>query len=82
MITGFIVVIEEVNLLVICVYYLGGKVIWAKTEMRDLNHLNDKMKKRELTVKYMNNTLHLTTLGTTNVFSMLDSDYKRDIYFI
>ncbi|KAL4153992.1 hypothetical protein QTP88_001825 [Uroleucon formosanum] len=47
--------------------------------MRDLNHLNDRMKKHDLTVKHMNNTLNLATLGKTNILSMLDSGYRRGI---
>lgn len=50
--------------------------------MRDLNHLNERMKKHDLTVKHMNNTLNLATLGKTNILSMLDSGYRRGIYFI
>jgi hypothetical protein len=60
----------------------GGELVWTKTGMRDLNHLNDRMKKHDLTVKHMNNTLNLATLGKTNILSMLDSGYRRGIYFI
>lgn len=58
----------------------GGEMAWTKTGMTDLNHLNDRMKKHDLTVKHMNNTLNLATLGKTNVLSMLDSSYRRGIY--
>ncbi|KAE9522089.1 hypothetical protein AGLY_017508 [Aphis glycines] len=47
--------------------------------MTYLNHLNDRMKEHDLTVKHMNNTLNLATLGKTNVLSMLDSGYRRGI---
>jgi len=50
--------------------------------MIDLNHLNDRMKKHDLTFKHMNITLNLATLGKTNVLSMLDSGDRRGIYFI
>lgn len=60
----------------------GGELVWTKTGMRDLNHLNERMKKHDLTVKHMNNTLNLATLGKTNILSMLDSGYRRGIYFI
>ena len=67
---------------VFCFPYLlfGGEMVWTKTGMTDLNHLNDRMKKHDLTVKHMNNTLNLATLGKTNVLSMLDSSYRRGIY--
>jgi hypothetical protein len=66
---------------VFCFPYLlfGGEMVWTKTGMIDLNHLNDRMKKHDLTVKHMNNTLNLATLGKTNVLSMLDSSYRRVI---
>ncbi|KAF0717502.1 zinc finger MYM-type protein 1-like [Aphis craccivora] len=57
----------------------GGELLWTKTGMTDLNHLNDRMKKHDLTVKHMNTTLNLATLGKTNVLSMLDSGYRRGI---
>jgi hypothetical protein len=57
-----------------------GEMVWTKKGISDLNHLNDRMKKDDLTVKHMNNTLNLATLGKTNVLSMLDSNYRRGIY--
>jgi hypothetical protein len=58
----------------------GGEMVRTKTGMTDLNHLNDRMKKHNLTVKLMNNTLNLVTLGKTNVLSMFDSNYRRGTY--
>jgi len=48
--------------------------------MKDLNHLNDRMKKHNLNVKHMNITLNLATLGKINVLLMLDSDYRKSSY--
>lgn len=45
--------------------------------MTDLSHLNGRMKKHDVTVKHINNTLNLAVLGKTNIVSMLDSDYRR-----
>lgn len=34
----------------------GGELSWIKTEMTDLSHLNERMKKHDVTVKHINNT--------------------------
>lgn len=58
----------------------GGEMAWTKIGMTDLNHLNDRMKKHDLTVKHMNNTLNLATLGKTNVLSMLDTAVTEEVF--
>jgi hypothetical protein len=47
--------------------------------MTDLKHLNERMKKHDVTVKYTNNTFNLAVLGKTNILFMLDSVYRRRI---
>lgn len=51
-----------------------------KTGMTDLTHLNERMKKHDVTVKHINNTLNLAVLGKTNILFMLDSGYRRGNY--
>lgn len=45
-------------------------MLLTKFGMTNLNHLTERMKKRDVTVKHINNTFHLIILGKTK---MLDS---------
>jgi hypothetical protein len=45
-----------------------GELSWKKTGMTDLSHLNEIMKKHDVTVKHIKNTLNLAVLGKTNIF--------------
>lgn len=56
-----------------------GELPWTKTGVRDLNHINEKIKKHEMSAAHMNNVLNLTMLGTTNIATMLDSAYRKSI---
>lgn len=81
-IIGSVVVIKEMQFFCFPCLSFGSELVWTKTGITNLNRLNDRMKKHDLTVKHMNNTMNLATLGKTNVLSMLDSSYRRGIYCI
>lgn len=55
---------------------------FIKPGMINLNHLNERMKIHDFTVKRINNTLNSAVLRKTNNLFMLDSGYRRSIYII
>ncbi|XP_018328999.1 zinc finger MYM-type protein 1 isoform X3 [Agrilus planipennis] len=53
----------------------GGDKAWTEVGVKDLVHLNDKIKRHENSKRHLHNTMELTLLGRTNIKAQLDSAY-------
>nr|CAI5844592.1 unnamed protein product [Callosobruchus analis] len=58
-------------------YSDGCDNVWARTGFKDLKHLNEKIKKHEVSAKHVNCSTELAFLGTTA--AELDSAYRQNI---
>ena len=58
-----------------CLLY-GGDNAWTESGVTDLKHLNDKIKKHELSNTYLNNSVSFSLLGSVNIRDQIDSGYK------
>ncbi|CAH1103808.1 unnamed protein product [Psylliodes chrysocephalus] len=60
-------------------YSDGTDNVWSRVGFKDLKHLNEKIKKHELSAKHINFSTELAFLGTANIAAQLNSTYRQNI---
>ena len=58
-----------------CLLY-GGDAAWTQIGVRDLHHMQTNIKKHETSVKYVNNVIDLSFLGSVDIAQQLDTGHQ------
>lgn len=60
-------------------YCDGTDKVWSKVGFKDLKHLNEKIRKHEISAKHVSCSTELAFLGKVNIAAQLDSAYRQNI---
>lgn len=60
-------------------YSDGMDKTWTRIGFKDLKHINEKVKKHEVSARHMNCSTELALLGTVSIAAQLNNTYRQDI---